>query len=147
MLSTAKLNATGYRWIAELADFHFKIRYRPGHCNIDADALSRLPYQYQSSCTLETSLDTIHAIVNGVHAQEAGKTTWVAAVSTQTADQDSNRTLHSLSLAEIADAQRQDPDISRVMELQKADKKPSYAAAKAETPSVNSCFANGINFL
>ena len=136
VLSTAKLNATGYRWIAELADFHFKIRYRPGHCNIDADALSRLPYQYQSSCTLETSPDTIHAIVNGVHAQEAGKATWVAAVSTQTADQDSNRTLHSLSLAEIADAQRQDPDISRVMELQKADKKPSYAAAKAETPSV-----------
>ena len=136
VLSTAKLNATGYRWIAELADCHFKIRYRPGHCNIDTDAPSRLPYQYQSSCTLETSPETIHANINGVHAQEAGKTTWVVAISTQTADQDSNHTLHSLSLAEIADAQCQDPDISRVMELQKADKKPSYAAATAKTPGV-----------
>ncbi len=43
VLSTAKMNATGCRWVAELADFQFTIRYRPGHVNIDADTLSRLP--------------------------------------------------------------------------------------------------------
>ncbi len=43
ILTTTKLNATGCRWVAELADFHFTIRYRPGKENVDADVLSRLP--------------------------------------------------------------------------------------------------------
>ncbi|KAK3525684.1 hypothetical protein QTP70_004904 [Hemibagrus guttatus] len=29
VLTSAKLNATGCRWVSELADFHFTIRYRP----------------------------------------------------------------------------------------------------------------------
>ena len=43
ILSTAKLNAVGHRWVGELADFHFTIRYRPGKSNADADTLSRYP--------------------------------------------------------------------------------------------------------
>ena len=43
VLTTAKLHATGHRWVSELADFSFTIKYRPGHSNKDADALSRLP--------------------------------------------------------------------------------------------------------
>ncbi len=42
ILSSAKLNATGLRWVGELSDFHFTIKYRPGRANTDADALSRL---------------------------------------------------------------------------------------------------------
>ena len=38
--TTAQLNATGHRWVAELADFRFTIKYRPGHSSSDADALS-----------------------------------------------------------------------------------------------------------
>ena len=30
VMSTAKLNATGHRWVASLADFNFCIKYRPG---------------------------------------------------------------------------------------------------------------------
>ena len=43
LLTTAKLDATGHRWVAQLADFHFSIEYRAGQDNGDADALSRLP--------------------------------------------------------------------------------------------------------
>lgn len=39
ILTTAKLNATGHRWVAELADFNFTIRYPPGKRNTDADVL------------------------------------------------------------------------------------------------------------
>ena len=39
VLTTAKLNAVGIRWVNELADFNFTIKYRPGRENIDADAL------------------------------------------------------------------------------------------------------------
>ena len=41
VLSTAKLNATGLRWVAELANFKFRIHYRSGAKNKDADYLSR----------------------------------------------------------------------------------------------------------
>ena len=43
VLTTAKLNPAGHRWVSELADFSFTIKYRPGHSNKDADALSRMP--------------------------------------------------------------------------------------------------------
>ena len=45
LLTTPKLNATAQRWAAELADFKFDIRYRPGKLNLDADALSRFPLE------------------------------------------------------------------------------------------------------
>ena len=41
VLTTAKLNATGHRWLATLALYDFDIQYRPGKYNIDADLLSR----------------------------------------------------------------------------------------------------------
>ena len=47
ILTSAKLNATGLRWVNELADFHFDIRYRPGKTNADADTLSRMPISFE----------------------------------------------------------------------------------------------------
>ncbi len=47
ILSTAKLSAVGHRWVGELADFHFTIKYRPGKSNTDADTLSRFPLKLQ----------------------------------------------------------------------------------------------------
>ena len=43
MLSKAKLDAAGNRWLSALASFAFDIIYRPGKANIDADVLSRYP--------------------------------------------------------------------------------------------------------
>ena len=45
VLTTAKLNATGLRWVADLAEFNFTIKYRPGKENVDADCLSRKPLE------------------------------------------------------------------------------------------------------
>ena len=47
ILLTAKLDATGHRWVAALAVFDFDIHYRPGRNSADADALSRLLEQQQ----------------------------------------------------------------------------------------------------
>ena len=75
ILTTAKLNATGLRWVGELSDFNFDIKYRPGRSNTDADSLSRLPgyfEEYMTSCTqtisqkeLDTSITSIHALGEG----------------------------------------------------------------------------------
>lgn len=56
VLSTAKLNAVGHRWVGELADFRFEVKYRPGKASADDDTLSRLPLDidsYVDSCTKE----------------------------------------------------------------------------------------------
>ena len=43
-LTTAKLDATGHRWIAALGMYNFNILYRSGKSNADADGLSRLSH-------------------------------------------------------------------------------------------------------
>lgn len=43
LLTSAKLDATSYRWLSSLSTFIFKIRYRAGSRNQDADGLSRRP--------------------------------------------------------------------------------------------------------
>ena len=83
--STAKLNATGHRWLAELADYNFTIKYHPSRSNQVADTLSRMPVnveEYLSQCTAETSQETIEAIIQGVEAQAVGETVWINAVTT-----------------------------------------------------------------
>ena len=34
VLTSAKFNATGLRWVGELADFNSEIQYRPGKLNV-----------------------------------------------------------------------------------------------------------------
>lgn len=44
LLTTAKLDAASYRWLAALSTFTFDIKYRAGKQNMDADGLSRRPH-------------------------------------------------------------------------------------------------------
>ncbi len=44
VLSSAKLDAAGHRWVSQLANYNFNILYRSGKRNIDADALSRIKW-------------------------------------------------------------------------------------------------------
>ena len=45
ILTTAKLDATGQRWVASLANYNFKIFYKSRKLNVEADALSRIPWE------------------------------------------------------------------------------------------------------
>ena len=45
ILTTAKLDATGQRWVASLANYNFKIFYRSGKLNLEDNALSRIPWE------------------------------------------------------------------------------------------------------
>uniref|UniRef100_A0A3P8RRT6 Gypsy retrotransposon integrase-like protein 1 n=1 Tax=Amphiprion percula TaxID=161767 RepID=A0A3P8RRT6_AMPPE len=44
ILTSAKLDAASYRWLAALSTFDFCIKYRAGKANQDADGLSRRPH-------------------------------------------------------------------------------------------------------
>ncbi|MCG8113688.1 MAG: RNase H-like domain-containing protein, partial [Candidatus Thiodiazotropha taylori] len=45
VLTSAKLDATGHRWLAALSSFDFNLVYRSGRSNGDADGLSRRPQE------------------------------------------------------------------------------------------------------
>ena len=44
VFTNAKWDATGHRWIAKLAKFNFTIYYCLGKSNVEADVLSRIPW-------------------------------------------------------------------------------------------------------
>ena len=47
--TTAKLDATGQRWVASLANYNFMITYCSSKHNVDADALSRIPWNIETT--------------------------------------------------------------------------------------------------
>ena len=71
VMSSAKLNTTGLRWVAELADYNFTIKYHLGDTKIiiDADYLSRITLDmntYMGTCTEELSPDVLRATIEVV---------------------------------------------------------------------------------
>lgn len=113
VMSSAKLNATGCRWVAELADYNFTIRYRPGKENIDADSLSRMPMEeIMEQCTEELSFDCVAALIQAVEEQEYAPLCTVAAALQQPTE-----TAHCdpIPLSEIRQSQLDDPHIGPVM--------------------------------
>ena len=67
VLSTAKLDATGHRWVSALANYNFNIVYRSGKTNIDADALSRIKWpeeapQYVSAPVVCAALSGVQIV-------------------------------------------------------------------------------------
>ena len=69
VLTSAKLDATGHRWIAALASYNFSIMYRPGSSNADADGLSRLPGLLGKNNVFNISTESVKAICNIQHVQ------------------------------------------------------------------------------
>ena len=62
ILTSAKLDATGQRWVASLAIYDFRIFYKSGKTNVEANALSRIPRDNHT--ILDTP--TVKAIMNVV---------------------------------------------------------------------------------
>ena len=64
ILTTAKLDATGHRWVAALSNYTFSISYKPGRNNTDADALSRIKWPE----AVDISSQSVHAVCEGLQA-------------------------------------------------------------------------------
>lgn len=78
------LNASGQHWVAELADFNFTIKYRPGKTNADTDGLSRMPIGfkgYMSRCTQTVSQDAVAASQQCILVQQTEQAPMFSAVS------------------------------------------------------------------
>ena len=64
VLTTAKWNATGYRWVTALSNYTFSIIYKPGKGHHDADALSCIKWPE----AMDISSQAVHAVCKGVQA-------------------------------------------------------------------------------
>lgn len=127
ILTSAKLNATGSRWVAELADFHFTIRYRPGKENVDADSLSRMPVNIEEvmkQCTEELTSDSVAAVTQ-TEAKYPISYHLCAALTSPGWDSETELMKKKLSAGEISQAQKNDKDIGPIMQYKANDLKPS----------------------
>ncbi|KAI3369517.1 hypothetical protein L3Q82_007728 [Scortum barcoo] len=128
VFSSAKLNATGCRWVAELADFHFTIRYRPGKENVDADSLSRMPVNIEAimgQCTEELTSDCVAATAQAVETQELSSPCICPVLAPLQCTEVSKMMLEPFSVAEIRQAQQDDENIGPVLQCKLSNNKPS----------------------
>lgn len=124
ILSTAKLNAVGHRWVGQLADFQFDIKYRPGKTNIDADTLSRCPLYidtFMAGCSEELSEEAVCAVWEGSRRAQQEDVAWVAALNLASHSQTQVEPLPEVSHDELVREQRKDPAIGKVMVLKVND--------------------------
>ena len=139
VLSTARLNAVGHRWVGELADFNFEIKYRPGRTNIDADTLSRYPIEWQEGdqeFTETMTHDIISAIWQGSKNTKSEQV-WVAALSIETPGSKGKEQEEIIPLKseEIRAAQQDDQGIKDVIFWVTKKQAPSELVRKNMCPA------------
>lgn len=130
VLSSARLNAVGHRWVGELADFHFTIKYRPGKSNADADTLSRHPVHldgHLKEFTETVSPDVVSAIWQGDKAVKDSDVPWMAALQLQS-DVSGAHTGGTpvITPESVRAAQKEDAPICEVINLKKNGWSPQH---------------------
>ena len=125
VLTSARLDATGHRWLAALAAYDFEILYKPGVSNTDADALSRLHTGVAESASLNhISTESVSQVCTNSQA-----TSYVeglaCSVNVVNDSFDSNRqVLHRVSDRDMSTAQRNDPVIGIWLNATETNKRP-----------------------
>ena len=145
VLSSAKLNATGLRWVGELSDFNFSIKYRPGKCHIDADSFSRMPFdinKYMPECTESIPEETVKTMYQSAQGISVGKSPWITAIVNSASvlkEELSKHNAENVSTKKEIDllkAQHEDHNIHRIIELKSTDKKLTPNEKKMESAEV-----------
>ena len=116
LMTTPKLNATCQRWAAELADYHFDIRYRPGKINIDADSLSRLALDQEGSLkefSEKVDVGEVKACLGRRQRAWISSVTWSKNVIPDIVKFNKK----PFSLDEMRTSQAKDPSVRRLIEL------------------------------
>ena len=142
VLSTAKLDATGHRWVAALANYNFAITYRSGKLNKDADGLSRhfegneperIIYPDVLKAVISTCLvpEKEPMLVENIAVTNATQ----VQVLDDLIRQDLLRST-ALTATDWALGQNRDTDISRVKSLMTRSSKPSTRELASESPEV-----------
>ena len=125
VLTSAKLDACGQRWVAKLANYNFTIRYKCGQSNVEADALSRISWpEVLSDEDIDVDLECMDThLVNAVLTGSKTKSSLIESISCSSQiipdeldiDNTSAPTLDWVKL------QRADPNLSVIIKLIESD--------------------------
>jgi len=131
-LSSLKLNATTVRWVGELADFNFKIRYRPGTVHKDVDALSRLPLDiqtYQRIYSKTIDMSSVDELLKGSNIITVGSIAAEVLSNTNNIQKlacvNEKPINEVFNLTTLKSAQISDEAIKEIIQIKKDNKKPS----------------------
>ena len=116
VLTTAKLDATGQRWIAALANYNFILHYKLGKTNIEADTLSRIPNRERE---VSIDKDAVRVIAN---AMQIGKFSELNENPNLVICKSDIPTPKKFSNEDWVREQNQDPNIRQVIQLLKGKK-------------------------
>ena len=119
VLTSAKLDACGQRWVAKLANYNFSIKYRCGVSNTEADALSRIKWPEALSEMMNTDngcMDT--HVINAVLTGAVTKSSLIESVSCSAGiiptELDQNDKLSNINWMK---EQRLDPNLGVIIRL------------------------------
>ena len=120
VLTSAKLDACGQRWVAKLANYNFSIKYRCGASNTEADALSRIkwPEALSENVDIDNGCMDTH-IINAIFAGAVTKSSLIESVSynTEIIPTELDKDTGKLSDINWTKEQRLDPNLGVIIRL------------------------------
>ena len=120
VLTSAKLDACGQRWVAKLANYNFSIKYRCGVSNTEADALSRIkwPEAISEKLDLDNGCMDTH-MINAILTGAVSKSSLIESVScsTDVIPTELDKTTSKLSNIDWMKEQRLDPNLGVIIRL------------------------------
>ena len=122
VLTSAKLDASGQRWVAKLANYNFTTKYKCGLSNVEADALSRIswPDILADNEDLDIDLDCMDThVVNAILTGSKSKSSLIESVSCSSKIIPPELSSDSSSSSEIdwMKEQRADSNLSVIIKL------------------------------
>ena len=143
VLSSAKLDACGQRWVAKLANYNFTIKYKSGLSNVQADALSRIswPEILADSEDLDVDLNCMDThVVNAILTGCRSKSSLIESVSCSSKiippelsqDSDSSSNINWMK------EQRTDPNLTVIIKLIESGQLQKRKQHGKDTPEVKS---------
>ena len=141
VLTSAKLDACGQRWVAKLANYNFSIRYRCGVSNTEADALSRIkwPEALSDNVDIENGCMDTH-VINEILTGAVTKSSLIESVScsAKVIPTELDKDTGKLSDINWTKEQRLDPNLGviiRLIESGQLNKRKSQGKDSSEVKS------------
>ena len=120
VLTSAKLDACGQRWVTKLANYNFSIRYKCGVRNTEADALSRIkwPEALSGNVDIDNGCMDTH-VINAILTGAVTKSSLIESVScsTKVIPTELDKETGKLSNINWAKEQRLDPNSGVIIRL------------------------------
>ena len=143
VLSSAKLDACGQRWVAKLANYNFTVTYKCGLSNVEADALSRISWPEILAETEDLDVDlkcmdthVVNAILTGCRS----KSSLIESVScsSQIIPPELSQDSDSSSNINWMKEQRADPNLTVIIKLIESGQLQKRKQHGKDTPEVKS---------